>query len=71
MMKEHKYFCPMRPPTLGAVPKEGLQYVESFKAQKFVRCIKRLAWGYAVYNRPLTAEEIADYELIPAPGDDA
>lgn len=71
LMFEYKYFCTMRPPTIGAVPKDGLLYVESFKAQKFVRCIKRLAWGYAVYTRELTTEEIADYELIPAPGDDA
>lgn len=67
MMTEHKYFCPMRPPQLGAVPKEGLLYVESFKAQKYVRCIGRLAWGYAVYSRPLTAGEVADYELIAEP----
>ena len=70
-MPEYKYFCPMRPPTLGAVPKEGLQYVESFKAQKYVRCIGRLAWGYAVYNRLLTADEVADYELIAVPREES
>lgn len=67
MMTEHKYFCPMRPPTLGAVPKNGLLYVESFKAQKYVRCIGRLAWGYAVYSSPLTEEEIAANDLLAAP----
>ena len=66
-MAEYKYFCPMRPPQPGAVPKEGLQYVEFFKGRKYVFQIKEMAWGYVVYNRPLTAEEIADYELIPAP----
>lgn len=66
-MNECKYFCPMRPPTLGAVPKEGLQYVEPFRVRKYVKCIGRLAWGYAVYNRELTADEVAEYELIPAP----
>lgn len=66
-MAEYKYFCPMRPPQLGAVPKEGLQYVEFFRVRKYVYQIKEMAWGYVVYNRPLTAEEIADYELIPGP----
>lgn len=64
---EYKYFCPMRPPQLGAVPKDGLQYVEPFGVRKYVYAVKRLAWGYAVYDRPLTAEEVADYELIAAP----
>ena len=66
-MPEYKYFCPMRPPTLGAVPKEGLYYVEAFRARKFVNSIERLAWGYAVYNRELTADEVAEYELIAVP----
>ena len=66
-MPEYKYFCPMRPPTLGAVPKEGLCYVEPFRLRKYVECIDRPAWGYAVYNRELTADEVAEYELIPAP----
>lgn len=67
-MLEYKYFCPMRPPTLGAVPKDGLCYVEPFRVRKYVKCIGRLAWGYAVYNRELTADEVAEYELIAAPG---
>jgi hypothetical protein len=25
------------------------------------------AWGYVTYNRALTAKEVADYELQPAP----
>lgn len=66
-MPEFKYFCPMRPPTLGAVPKDGLCYVEPFWVRKYVKCIGRLAWGYAVYNRELTADEVAEYELIAAP----
>ena len=66
-MPEYKYYCPMRPPTLGAVPKEGLYYVEAFRARKYVKCIGRLAWGYAVYNRELTADEVAGYELVAAP----
>lgn len=69
-MPEYKYFFTRRL-TLNAMPKKGLQYIESFKAQKFVRCIKRLLWGYAVYNRPLTTEEVLFLEVIPAPGDDA
>lgn len=64
-----KYYSPMRPPTLGAVPKEGLLYVETFKERKYVHCIERLAWGYAVYDRELTPDEIGDHELIREPRD--
>lgn len=63
-MPEYTYYCPMRPPTLGAVPKEGLQYIESFTRRKFVNDIMGLAWGYAVYNRQLAEDEIEQYELI-------
>ena len=70
-MNEYKYFCPNRPPQLGAVPKDGLQYVESWTRRKFVYGINTLAWGYAVYNRELTEDEIMDYELLLAPKEES
>ena len=69
-MPEYTYYSPMRPPTLGAVPKEGLLYVETFKERKYVHAIHRLAWGYAVYDRELAPQEIADHELIMHPRED-
>lgn len=67
-MSEYRYYCLHRPPDLGAVPRDGLCYTESFRAKKCIFSLKLLAWGYAVYNRPLSAEEIEEYELIAAKG---
>jgi len=65
-MEMYKYFCLRRPPDLGAVPRAGLQYVESYRAKKYIFALKIHAWGYAVYSRPLSAEEIDEYELMAA-----
>ena len=46
------------------MPQAGLQYIEAFKAQRFATAIKKLIWGYAVYNRSLTDEEVKRYGLI-------
>ena len=55
-----RYRALMRPPGPGAVPRDGL--VES-------RCIESISpsghhvWGWVVYNRYLTDEEINHYDL--------
>ena len=64
MKDEYVYYCPMRPPTLGAVPMNGLLYVEPLTERRMEVSINREIWGWAVYKRQLTPEEIADYELI-------
>lgn len=67
MIQEYVYYCPMRPPSLGAVPTNGLLYVEALTERKYINDIKGTAWGWAVYKRRLTPAEIADYELIEKP----
>ena len=64
MKDEYVYYCPMRHPTLGAVPMNGLLYMEPLTERRMEASINREIWGWAVYNRPLTVEEIAEYELI-------
>lgn len=68
-MPEYKYYCPNRP-SVNRLPKDGLQYVEAWKNQRYFHCIGAYMWGYAVYNRQLTPEEIADCGLITEPKED-
>ena len=65
-MTLYLYYCPMRPPTVGAVPRDGLEYAHSYDSRRDIPLIGRAAWGYAVYSRKLTDKEISDYELIPS-----
>lgn len=59
----YRYYCRMRPPAPGAIPKRNLYAVEAVHV-----CFPgfpRHFWGYADYTEPLTDEEIEEYELIP------
>lgn len=67
MEQEYRYLCTERPPQVGAMPKAGLRYVEAFRNQKYAAAVKRLIWGYAVYNRPLTDEEMSGHGVIYIP----
>lgn len=67
-MKTHKYYCIMRPPMLGTIPK-GAMEIQTFRERRYVPEIDRMAWGYVTYTRELSHAEIHDYELIAAPID--
>ena len=54
------YLCAERPPAPGAVPKNGLTETSDER----MWCDGKLCWGYVQYNRPLTEQEIDEYELI-------
>lgn len=62
-MKFYDYITKERPPMPDTCPRDGLCEVEQFE------CIKRMfgiwGWGVVTYNRPLTQQEIEDYELAP------
>lgn len=58
----YPYRCLMRPPDPGAIPKDGLSYVE-YK-EGWTLCGHHF-WGTAVYTRKLTTEEIEHYDLEP------
>ena len=61
------YYCRMRPPGPGAVPAAGLIDCEIFYERQYVAAADCMAWGIVVYNRPLTPQEVAEYELRSLP----
>ena len=65
-VKRFRYFTLYRPPMPGAIPSGAVEAVE-FEYPHFVEDVRHNAWGFAVYNRPLTEGEISDYELAPDP----
>lgn len=57
----YRYYCPFRPPMPGAIPRLGLLRVGDHDD---VMCKGSTEyWGFAEYERPLTEQEIKDYEL--------
>ncbi|MDD3410251.1 MAG: hypothetical protein PHY12_05515 [Eubacteriales bacterium] len=62
----YRYFFAMRPPSLGTQPKYADRFC-NYDGRKYVEGLNREAWGWVEYNRPLTAQEQRDYELIPSP----
>lgn len=61
-----RYFTLYRPPMLGAIP-SGAVEVFSYDDRHYVEDVRHDAWGYAVYDHPLTEAQISDYELAPDP----
>lgn len=61
-----KYYCVMRPPAPGAIPR-GTQAAHQFDERRYVPEIDRMAWGWVRYAQELTPDEIADYELVREP----
>lgn len=58
----YPYHCLMRQPMPGAVPKDGLEYVQ-FKGGTTLG--GHHFWGTAVYSRKLSREEIDHYDMEP------
>lgn len=66
-MTHYEYLCHQRPPVPGAIPRTGLvSVIEPPEGISTVTVDSKTynCWGYAVYDRPLTTKELADYELI-------
>ena len=61
--KTWRYCCPSRPPAPGCVPKEGLVGVNW--GEGYYVPAAHMTWGYVVYDRMLSDEELDQYELIP------
>ena len=66
-MKLYRYYCIMRPPMLGGIPHGGLWEVQVFSERRYNPEIDRMVWGWVEYERELTLQEVADYELIMHP----
>lgn len=62
----YRYYTLYRPPMPGAIPRRGLVRVYSYDYKQSFDGVG--AWGFAEYDRPLTAQEINDYELAEAKG---
>ena len=66
-----RYFSTQRPVAPGAFPKPADNKVlavdnfDTFDGRKLCPAIGLEAYGYIDYEKPLTAEQSADYELIP------
>lgn len=66
----YKYYSTQRPVDIGTFPKteNGPLYLVNFDKRESVEQGRFLAWGYLVYDAPLTEKQIADYELRAASG---
>lgn len=62
MRTYYRYCTTMRPATIGAVPREGLIAVEDVKGFQ-VAPSGHMIYSVIDYNRPLTDEEVDQYEL--------
>ena len=65
-MTQFRYFTTQRPPEFGAIPRGGLLEVDCYDCRTYVPEIDREAWGCVSYDRELSAQEVADFELAPA-----
>jgi hypothetical protein len=65
----YKYYSTQRPVDIGTFPKteNGPVRIKNFDNRADVEQGQFKAWGYLVYDAPLTAKDIYDYELRPAP----
>lgn len=57
----YMYACLMRPPMPGAIPREGLDYVDFYEGE--TKDTHQHYWGAAAYTRELTKDEVAHYDL--------
>ncbi|WP_341478147.1 hypothetical protein [Clostridium sporogenes] len=66
----YRYYSTQRPVDIGTFPKteNGPLYLVNFDKRESVEHYRFLAWGYLVYDAPLTEKQMADYELRAAPG---
>lgn len=60
-----RYYSTQRPVTPGSYPKDGATYIENYSQPNFFHEIGMAAWGFIDYDRELTAEEAAQWELTP------
>ena len=58
--EQYGYYCLMRPPGPGAIPRDGLDWID-FKEGYTLS--GHHYWGRAVYKRRLTEEEVNHYDL--------
>ena len=65
-----EYYMRSRWPSPGAIPKVGYIPEETieYSDRRYVAEVGRNVFAKICYSRPLSIEEIKEYELIPAEG---
>lgn len=63
-MKLYKYYTMRRPLGLGTIPSKGLRFAKSY-GERRNDCMGGMvrAWGWALYESPLSMDELVSYEL--------
>lgn len=67
--EEYRYYSTQRPVSIGTFPKKADNppiQIENYRGRIWVECNTRLAWGEVVYAKPLSDQELRDYELMPS-----
>ena len=59
----YKYYLRLRPVGIGTQPQDMKDW-HNFNGRVYVPEINHEAWGYAVYDRRLTPEEVYQYDLM-------
>ena len=60
-----RYYSRLRPVAPGTYPTRGVVEIVNFDTREWVEEAGCRAWGYIVYDRELTPDEIDEYELAP------
>jgi len=65
----YKYYSTQRPVDIATYPEtdNGPVHFVNFDKREAVESGRMLAWGYLIYDAPLTDKQISDYELRAAP----
>lgn len=64
-----KYYSTQRPVSIGTFPSgKDVRMIVNFDNRSYVDAIGRMAYGYIVFDEPLSDKEVTDYELTAAPG---
>ena len=66
----HKYYSTQRPVSIGTYPRDSGEPAEIVNYDERIQVEGNTirAWGYLIYDKPLTEAQIRDYELRAAPG---
>ena len=65
----YKYYSTQRPVDIGTFPKlpsNAPDEIVNYEGRIWVEHDTRLAWGHITYTKPLTEQQVADYELRPS-----
>lgn len=63
----YKYFSVLRPVSIGTFPKKGFVDFVNYDNRRYVPEIDHNAWGYLLYDRELSEEEMHDYDFMSMP----